>query len=71
MSTIEPRFSASEYHPAKEKGQVLVIVVFAIVGLIAFIGLVVDLGLVYIGHGQLRRSVDAAALAASLQYREG
>ena len=51
MSTIEPRLSASKHHPAKEKGQVLVIVVFAIVGLIAFIGLVVDLGLVYIGLG--------------------
>lgn len=55
----------------KEKGQVLIIVVFAIIGLVAFIGLVIDLGLVYIGYGQLRRSVDAAALAASLQYREG
>ncbi len=55
----------------REKGQVLIIVVFAIIGLVAFIGLVVDLGLVYIGYGNLRRSVDAAALAASLQYREG
>jgi Flp pilus assembly protein TadG len=54
-----------------EKGQVLIIVVFAIIGLVAFVGLVVDLGLVYISYGQLRRSVDAAALAASLQYREG
>ncbi|MFZ5881547.1 MAG: pilus assembly protein TadG-related protein [Chloroflexota bacterium] len=60
-------------HPTRrnEKGQILIIVVFAIIGLVAFIGLVVDLGLVYISYGQLRRSVDAAALAASLQYREG
>jgi hypothetical protein len=70
-----PETTAGLSHQKKnhrnEKGQVLLIVVFAIVGLVAFIGLVVDLGLVYISYGQLRRSVDAAALAASLQYREG
>ena len=71
MTSLAPQFSSSKNHSPKERGQVLIIVVFAIVGLIAFIGLVVDLGLVYIGHGQLRRSVDAAALAASLQYRKG
>jgi len=54
-----------------QKGQVLVIVVFAFTALVAIIGLVVDLGLVFIQYGRLRRAVDAAALAASLQYREG
>ncbi len=54
-----------------QKGQVLIIVVFAITTLVAFVGLVVDLGLVFIQYGRLRRSVDAAALSASLQYREG
>ncbi len=68
MSVIDPLFRQNHRN---EKGQVLVIVVFAIIGLVAFVGLVVDLGLVYISYGQLRRSVDAAALAASLQYREG
>lgn len=63
--------SPARQNRRNEKGQILIIVVFAIVGLVAFIGLVVDLGLVYISYGQLRRSVDAAALAASLQYREG
>jgi hypothetical protein len=45
--------------------------VFAIVALVAFVGLVIDTGLIFIQYGRLRRSVDAAALAASLQYREG
>ncbi len=48
----------------------MIIVAFAIVGLIAFVGLVVDTGLVFIGYGRLRRSVDAAALAAAAQYRK-
>jgi hypothetical protein len=70
---FETAVETSRQAPArrKEKGQVLIIVVFAIVALVAFIGLVVDLGMVYIKYGQLRRSVDAAALAASLQFREG
>src|ERR1700690_2668409 len=53
-----------------QRGQVLIIVVFAIVGLVAFVGLVVDTGLVFIGNGKLRRAVDAAALAAAGQYRK-
>ena len=53
-----------------QRGQVLIIVVFAIVGLVAFVGLVVDTGLVFIGNGKLRRAVDAAALAAAAEYRK-
>src|ERR1700690_3887106 len=53
-----------------QRGQVLIIVVFAIVGLVAFTGLVVDTGLVFIGNGKLRRATDAAALAAAAQYRK-
>ena len=43
----------------------------AMVGLLAFIGLTVDAGILFIGVGHLRRAVDAAALAASSQFREG
>jgi hypothetical protein len=56
--------------PKRQRGQILIIVAFAIVGLVAFVGLVVDTGLVFIGYGTLRRSVDAAALAAAAQYRK-
>lgn len=55
----------------QQRGQVLVIVVFAMIGLISAIGLVVDVGITFIQYGRLRRAVDAAALSASLQYREG
>jgi hypothetical protein len=53
-----------------QSGQILIIVVFAIVGLVAFVGLVVDTGLVFIGNGKLRRATDAAALAAASEYRK-
>jgi hypothetical protein len=58
-------------HPNRsQRGQILIIVVFAIIGLVAFVGLVVDTGLVFIGNGRLRRAVDAAALAAASEYRK-
>jgi hypothetical protein len=67
MKSRKPIKSWSRRQP---KGQVLVIVAFAITALVAFVGLVIDLGLVFIQYGRLRRAVDAAAIAASLQYRE-
>jgi Flp pilus assembly protein TadG len=53
-----------------ERGQVLVVVALAAVGIIAIIGLTIDVGLMFIGNARLRRAVDAAALAAALQYRQ-
>lgn len=55
----------------KEKGQILAIVALVLVVLVAIIGLALDVGLVFIENARLRRAVDAAALAAALQYREG
>jgi hypothetical protein len=54
-----------------ERGQVLVLVALAAVGIIAIVGLVMDVGVMFIGNARLRRATDAAALAAALQYREG
>lgn len=54
-----------------ERGQAIVIIAMAMIGLLAFIGLTVDAGILFIGVGHLRRAVDAAALAASAQFREG
>ena len=54
-----------------ERGQVLVIVALSVIGLVAAVGLTVDVGLLYLNHGKLRRAVDAAALAATAQFREG
>jgi len=54
-----------------ERGQVLVVVAFAIVGIIAIVGLALDVGVMFIENARLRRAVDSAALAAALQFREG
>jgi Flp pilus assembly protein TadG len=54
-----------------ERGQVLVVVTISMIALVAFVGLTVDVGLLFLNHGKLRRAVDAAALAASSQFREG
>jgi hypothetical protein len=58
-------------HDRSERGQALLIVALAIVGLAAFIGLMVDSGILFIANGHLRRAVDASALAAASQLREG
>lgn len=58
--------------PARfQKGQVLIIVTLAIVGIVAVIGLALDVGITFVQYARLRRAVDAAALAAALQYRIG
>ena len=54
-----------------ERGQALIIIAMAMVGLLAFVGLTVDSGILFIGEGHLRRAVDAAALAAATQFRVG
>ncbi len=55
----------------KERGQALVIIAFAFIGLLAFVGLTVDLGYYFIMRGNLQRATDAGALAAAAQFREG
>jgi Flp pilus assembly protein TadG len=52
-----------------ERGQALVVIAVAMIGLLAFVGLTVDAGILFIGEGHLRRAVDAAALAAAAQFR--
>lgn len=55
----------------KEHGQIIVIMALAFIGLVAIVGLAVDLGFVFVSYSRLRRAVDAAALSASSQFREG
>jgi len=50
-----------------EKGQSLIILTFAFLGLIAMLGLALDLGLVYIERVRLKRTVDAATLAGVIE----
>ncbi len=54
-----------------EHGQAMVLVAAGMIGIIAFIGLAVDAGIVFAHMGHLRRGVDAAALSAANQIREG
>jgi hypothetical protein len=55
----------------KENGQALVLIALVFATLLIFVGLAVDVGQLFIYMGHLRRSVDAASLAAAAQYREG
>lgn len=52
-------------------GQALLIVAFAFTLLVAFAGIAVDVGLLLVRYTALQRSVDAAAIAAAGQIREG
>lgn len=54
-----------------ERGQAILIIAFAMVGLVAFVGLMTDGGVLLIEYGKLKRGIDAAAVAASQQFRRG
>jgi hypothetical protein len=54
-----------------QRGQALILIALAFVGLAAFIGLAVDAGILFTDVGHLRRAVDAASLSAANQFREG
>jgi hypothetical protein len=58
-------------HKDLQSGQAMVLIALAFVGLAAFIGLATDAGILFSSVGSLRRAVDAAALSASNQFREG
>lgn len=55
----------------RQRGQVLILVAVAFVGLMAIIGLAIDTGYYFIMRGNLQRATDAGALAAAAQFREG
>lgn len=52
-------------------GQSILIVAFAFIALIAFVGIAVDVALLFVRYSALARAVDAAAIAAAGQVREG
>lgn len=57
--------------PKKSKGQILVMYAIMMLVLVALIGLAIDVGYMYVSYARLRRAVDAAALDASNQIKEG
>jgi len=69
---MQKRISLSKlFLKESSRGQVFIIIAAAFLVLVAFVGLAVDAGLAFIAYGKLARSVDAAALAAAAQFREG
>ncbi|GAB4498869.1 MAG: hypothetical protein OHK003_12690 [Anaerolineales bacterium] len=56
-------------HTRSERGQAIVLIAFAFIGLVAAVGLVADTGLLMIEYGKLKRGVDAAAVAAAQEFR--
>jgi|WetSurMetagenome_2_1015567.scaffolds.fasta_scaffold24796_4 hypothetical protein len=53
-----------------ERAQTLVIFAIAALALVFFIGLAVDSGSLYVTYGQLKRAVDAAAVAAANEFKK-
>jgi Flp pilus assembly protein TadG len=53
-----------------ERGQAMILIALAFIGLVAFIGLAIDAGILFAHIGHLRRAVDAAALSAANQIRQ-
>jgi len=61
MNTLIHKFQTFTRMPARfQKGQVLIIVTLAIVGIVAIIGLALDVGITFVEYARLRRAVDAA-----------
>lgn len=54
-----------------ERGQAIILIAFAIIGMIGMVGLMVDGGVLLIEYGRLKRSIDAASVGAALQFRRG
>lgn len=53
-----------------ERGQAIILIAMAIIGLVSMVGLVSDTGILLIEYGRLKRGIDAAAISAALQYRK-
>jgi hypothetical protein len=59
-------------HPRKtsaNRGQIIVIFAVTLLALLFFAGLAIDSGSLYVTYSQLRRSIDAAAVAAANDYK--
>jgi hypothetical protein len=68
---VAGRIKAIFTQSTRQSGQVIILLVFAFIALLAMVGIVIDGAMVYVQYDHLRRAVDAAAVAATNQYREG
>lgn len=53
-----------------ERGQAIILIAAAIVGLVAIVGLMVDGGILLIEYARLKRGIDSASIAAASQFRK-
>lgn len=58
-------------HKTSERGQAIIIIAAALVGLVAIVGLMIDGGILLIEYARLKRGIDAASIAAASQFRKG
>ena len=54
-----------------ERGQAIILIAFAIVGLVGIVGLMIDGGITLIEYARMKRELDAASIAAAAQFRKG
>jgi Flp pilus assembly protein TadG len=71
MKRLPIPISLSRHLRRSQRGQSILLLAFAFIALIAFVGLVTDVALLFTRYAALRRAVDAAAIAAASQVREG
>ncbi|GEM_PF-632563 len=67
QTSRKPRRTAG--NTGAPRGQVLVVFAISLLALLAFVGLAVDAASVYLTYGQLKRAVDAAAVAAANDFK--
>lgn len=67
----QPRPNRKPRKNQRSSGQVLVIFGAALVTLLLFAGLAIDAGVLYVSYGQLKRSLDSAAVAAANNFKRG
>jgi len=53
-----------------ERGQAIILVAFAIIGMVAMVGLMIDGGILLIEYARLKRGIDSASIAAAAQFRK-
>lgn len=75
MRTLLCRFRPPNQpqHPddaPRTRGQVIVIFAVTLLAMLFFTGLAIDAGSLYITYGQLRRAIDAAAVAAANDFKQ-
>lgn len=53
-----------------QRGQAILLIALAMVGLVAFVGLMVDIGVLFIEQGKIKRGIDSGSIAAVQQFRK-